>query len=94
MYDGTYALGGSLTVITGARSGPGDGWSWDSQPPTLNKPTSMQEIQNVYVGPSLKSGCTEIAGENNFDKFVENNTKVANYKDYIESTVGIPNVIL
>ena len=25
-----------------------------------------------------------MAGENNFDKFVENNTKIANYKDYIE----------
>ena len=46
MYDGTYALGVSLTII--------------------------------------KTGCTEIAGENNFDKFVENNTKIANYKDYIE----------
>ena len=34
MYDGTYALGGSLTVITGARSGPGDGWSWGQ--PTAN----------------------------------------------------------
>ena len=32
----------------------------------------------------IKTGCTEIAGENNFDKFVENNTKIANYKDYIE----------
>ena len=34
MYDGTYSLGGSLTIITGARNGPGDGWSWGQ--PTAN----------------------------------------------------------
>lgn len=84
MYDGTYALGGSLTVITGARSGPGDGWSW-------GQPTANLEQAYIDAGDTerlrwtiIKTGCTEIAGENNFDKFVENNTKIANYKDYIE----------
>lgn len=75
MYDGTYALGGSLTVITGARSGPGDGWSW-------GQPTANLEQAYIDAGDTerlrwtiIKTGCTEIAGENNFDKFVENNTK-------------------
>lgn len=84
MYDGTYALGGSLTVITGAHSGPGDGWSW-------GQPTANLEQAYIDAGDTerlrwtiIKTGCTEIAGENNFDKFVENNTKIANYKDYIE----------
>ena len=60
MYDGTYALGGSLTVITGARSGPGDGWSW-------GQPTANLEQAYIDAGDTerlrwtiIKTGCTEI----------------------------------
>ncbi|MDR0658865.1 MAG: RagB/SusD family nutrient uptake outer membrane protein [Mediterranea sp.] len=83
-YDGTYALGGSLTVVTGARNGPGDGWSWC-------QPTS--DLENAYLAAGdterlrwtiIKTGCTEIAGEDNFGVFVENSKKMASYSDYIE----------
>lgn len=83
-YDGTYALGGSLTVVTGARNGPGDGWSWC-------QPTS--DLENAYLAAGdaerlrwtiIKTGCTEIAGEDNFSAFVENSKKMASYNDYIK----------
>lgn len=84
MYDGTYALGGSLTVITGARNGPGDGWSW-------GQPTANLEQAYIDAGDTerlrwtiIKSGCTEIAGENKFDEFVENSKNMALYDTYIE----------
>ncbi|NDV80628.1 RagB/SusD family nutrient uptake outer membrane protein [Bacteroides sp. 51] len=84
MYDGVYALGGSLTVVTGARNGPGDGWSW-------GQPTS--DLENAFIAAGdderlkwtiIKSGCTEIAGEDNFDVFVENSKKMASYQTYID----------
>lgn len=84
MYDGTYALGGALTVITGARSGPGDGWSW-------GQPTANLEQAYIDAGDTerlrwtiIKSGCTEIAGENNFDEFVENSKNMSKYDAYIQ----------
>ena len=84
MYDGTYSLGGSLTIITGARNGPGDGWSW-------GQPTANLEQAYIDAGDTerlrwtiIKTGCTEIAGEDNFDKFIENSKDMANYKTYIE----------
>lgn len=84
MYDGTYALGGALTVITGARSGPGDGWSW-------GQPTANLEQAYIDAGDTerlrwtiIKSGCTEIAGENSFDKFVENSKNMSKYDAYIQ----------
>ncbi len=84
MYDGTYALGGALTVITGARSGPGDGWAW-------GQPTANLEQAYMDAGDTerlrwtiIKTGCTEIAGENNFDEFVENSKNMALYDTYIE----------
>ncbi|MDR0394290.1 MAG: RagB/SusD family nutrient uptake outer membrane protein [Tannerella sp.] len=83
-YDGVYALGGSLTVITGTRNGPGDGWSWC-------QPTSHLEKAFIDAGDSerlkwtlIKSGCTEIAGENNFDVFIENSKRMDTYNSYIE----------
>ena len=70
MYDGTYSLGGSLTIITGARNGPGDGWSW-------GQPTANLEQAYIDAGDTerlrwtiIKTGCTEIAGEDNFDKHI------------------------
>ena len=83
-YDGTYALGGSLTVVTGARNGPGDGWAWC-------QPTS--DLENAYLAAGdterlrwtiIKTGCTEIAGEDNFQAFVDNSKKMASYENYIQ----------
>ncbi len=83
MYDGTYALGGALTVITGARNGPGDGWSW-------GQPTANLEQAYIDAGDTerlrwtiIKTGCTEIAGEKDFDVFIENSKKMALYDSYI-----------
>lgn len=84
MYDGVYALGGALTVITGARNGPGDGWSW-------GQPTANLEQAYVEAGDTerlrwtiIKSGCTEIAGEENFEAFVENSKNMSKYQEYID----------
>lgn len=70
MYDETYSLGGCLSVITGNRSGPGDGWAW-------GLPTS--DLENAFISAGdterlrwtiMKDGATEIAGEDNFDELV------------------------
>lgn len=83
MYDGTYSLGGALTVITGARTGPGDGWSW-------GQPTANLEQAYIDAGDTerlrwtiIKTGCTEIAGEEDFDKFIENSKNMSSYDSYI-----------
>ncbi len=77
MYGGDqYALGGALTVITGCRNGVGDGWSW-------GQPSS--DLENAFIAAGdterlrwtiIKTGCKEIAGETQFDKFIENNATV------------------
>lgn len=86
----TYALGGALTVVTGCRNGIGDGWSW-------GQPTS--DLENAYIAAGdterlrwtiIKTMCTEIAGEKQFSKFIQNNSKVCNvndakYKEYISN---------
>lgn len=83
-YHATLALGGSLATVTGARNGPGDGWSWCQ--PTAN-------LENAYIEAGdtvrlkwtiIKSGCTEIAGENRFNEFIENNSTVTNADELIE----------
>lgn len=76
MYNGDlYNTGSSLSVITGCRNGIGDGWSW-------GQPTS--DLENAYIAAGdterlrwtiIKTGCTEIAGENQFSQFVANNEK-------------------
>ena len=83
-YDETLAVGGSLSVVTGSRNGPGDGWSWC-------QPTANLEQAYIDAGDTvrlkwtiIKSGCTEIAGENRFNEFVENNSTVANADELIE----------
>lgn len=77
----TYALGGSLTVVTGCRNGVGDGWSW-------GQPTS--DLENAYkaAGDSvrlawtiIKTACTSIAGETQFQKFIDNNSAVCAVTD-------------
>lgn len=69
-----YALGGSLTIVTGCRNGVGDGWSW-------GQPTS--DLENAFIAAGdterlrwtiIKTACTEIAGESQFQKFIDNNT--------------------
>ncbi|WP_300813591.1 RagB/SusD family nutrient uptake outer membrane protein [uncultured Bacteroides sp.] len=84
MYDGTYALGGALTVITGARNGPGDGWSW-------GQPTANLEQAYIDAGDTerlrwtiIKTGCTEIAGEDNFAAFIENSKNMSKYQEYVD----------
>lgn len=84
-YSETLPLGGSLATVTGSRNGPGDGWSWC-------QPTANLEQAYIDAGDTerlrwtiIKSGCTEIAGEDQFDKFVENNSTVSNAQDYIET---------
>lgn len=73
MFDETYAIGSSLPTITGARNGPGDGWSWF-------QPTSDLENAFIKAGDTerlrwsiIKCGCEEIAGEKDFDEFIKNN---------------------
>ncbi len=92
----TYSLGGSLTVVTGCRNGVGDGWSW-------GQPTA--DLENAFIAAGdterlkwtiIKTMCTEIAGENQFSKFVQNNSNVcgigdAKYKEYM-STFGWTNL--
>lgn len=82
MYGGDqYALGGALTVVTGCRNGVGDGWAW-------GQPTS--DLENAFIAAGdterlrwtiIKTACTEIAGENQFDKFVANNTSLCKITD-------------
>lgn len=90
-YHATLALGGSLATVTGARNGPGDGWSWCL-------PTANLEQAFIDAGDTVRlkwtiitAGCTEIAGENRFNEFVENNSTVANAQDLIEEYGWDPN---
>ena len=71
-----YSLGGSLTVMTGCRNGVGDGWSW-------GQPSS--DLENAYIAAGdterlrwtiIKTCCTEIAGETQFNDFIANNSTV------------------
>lgn len=84
-YDDTYSIGGSLSVVTGARNGPDDGWSWCL--PTANLENAYEEEGDTerLRWTIIKSGCTEIAGEDNFDVFIENNTAVSNYETVLET---------
>lgn len=71
-YDGVYALGGSLSVVAGNRSGGDqDGWAWGL--PSAN-------LENAYLeaGDSerlrwtiIKHGDTDIAGEPDFEEVIE-----------------------
>ena len=90
-YHATLALGGSLATVTGCRNGPGDGWSWC-------QPTANLEQAYIDAGDTvrlkwtiIKTGCTEIAGENQFDDFIANSKEMANYDEYIERYGWDPN---
>lgn len=84
IYHSTLALGGSLATVTGARNGPGDGWSWC-------QPSANLEQAFIDAGDTerlrwtiIKTGCTEIAGEENFDQFVENSKGMSKYQEYVD----------
>jgi len=82
MYGGdVYKTGGSLSVMTGCRNGVGDGWAW-------GQPTS--DLENAFIAAGdterlrwtiIKTMCSEIAGENQFRKFIENNSNVCEMTD-------------
>lgn len=83
-YHSTLLVGGSLATVTGCRNGPGDGWSWC-------QPTANLEQAYIDAGDTvrlkwtiIKTGCTEIAGEDNFDDFIANSKEMAAYDEYIE----------
>ena len=81
-YDETQAVGGALTVVTGARNGPGE-WCL----PTANLEQAYKDAGDTVrlKWTIITTGCTEIAGEPDFDKFVANNEKVTNYEQLIDS---------
>lgn len=72
MYDETYELGGSLSIVTGNRSGGDqDGWAW-------GLPTANLEHAFIEAGDTerlrwtiIKHGATEIAGEDSFEELIE-----------------------
>ena len=66
-YHETLALGGALTVVTGARNGPGDGWSWC-------QPTANLEQAYIDAGDTERLKWTIIkTGKEmaNYDKYIE-----------------------
>ena len=80
----TILVGGSLATVTGCRNGPGDGWSWC-------QPTANLEQAYIDAGDTerlrwtiIKTGCTEIAGEDQFDQFIQNSKDMDSYETYIE----------
>lgn len=67
-----YWLGSSLTIVSGNRTGGDqDGWAWGL--PTANLENAFIEAGDTerLRWTIIKNGCTEIAGEDNFDKLVE-----------------------
>ena len=80
----TILVGGSLATVTGCRNGPGDGWSWC-------QPSANLEAAYIEAGDTtrlrwtiIKTGCTEIAGEDQFDQFIQNSKDMDSYEAYIE----------
>ena len=85
-YTDTYADKHNLTVMAGCRNGVGDGWSW-------GQPTS--DLENAYIAAGdterlrwtiIKTGCTEIAGEDQFNKFIENNLTKDSYQGGVDNS--------
>lgn len=70
-YDETYELGGSLSIITGNRSGGDqDGWAWGL--PTANLENAFIEAGDTerLKWTIIKNGATEIAGEDSFEELI------------------------
>lgn len=71
MYDATYDLGGSLSIVTGNRSGGDmDGWAWGL--PSANLENAFIEAGDAerLRWTIIKHGATEIAGEDDFDELI------------------------
>ena len=84
-------LGGALATVTGARNGPGDGWSWC-------QPTANLEQAYIEAGDTerlkwtiIKSGCTEIAGEDQFEDFIDASKALNKYQEYLDKYGWDPN---
>jgi type II secretory pathway pseudopilin PulG len=72
VYDETYDLGGSLSIVSGNRSGGDqDGWAWGL--PTANLENAFLEAGDTerLRWTIIKHGATEIAGEDNFTELIE-----------------------
>lgn len=70
-YDETYDLGGSLSIVTGNRSGGDqDGWAWGL--PTANLENAFIEAGDTerLKWTIIKNGATEIAGEDHFTELI------------------------
>lgn len=90
-YHPTLGLGGALATVTGARNGPGDGWSWC-------QPTANLEQAYIESGDTerlkwtiIKSGCTEIAGEDQFEDFIDASKALNKYQEYLDKYGWDPN---
>lgn len=71
-YDAGYDLGGSLSIVTGNRSGGDqDGWAWGL--PTANLENAFREMGDTerLKWTIIKNGDKEIAGEDNFEDLVK-----------------------
>lgn len=72
VYDETYDLGGSLSIVSGNRSGGDqDGWAWGL--PTANLENAFLEAGDTerLRWTIIKHGATGIAGEDNFVELIE-----------------------
>lgn len=77
MYGGdNYPIGGSLSVVTGCRNGIGDGWCWGQPSSDLeNAFLAMGDTERLKYS-IIKTGCTYLPGEDDFEAFVKNNTAI------------------
>ncbi|MDE6339675.1 MAG: RagB/SusD family nutrient uptake outer membrane protein [Muribaculaceae bacterium] len=80
MYGGeNYATGSAISVVCGCRNGIGDGWAWG---------LPSADLENAYIAAGdserlrwtiIKTGCTSIAGETQFSRFIDNNASCGNF---------------
>lgn len=70
-YDETYDLGGSLSIVTGNRSGGDqDGWAWGLPSANLENAFIKAGDAERLKWTIIKNGATEIAGEDHFAELV------------------------
>lgn len=70
-YDETYDLGGSLSIVTGNRSGGDqDGWAWGLPSANLENAFIKAGDTERLKWTIIKNGATEIAGEDHFAELV------------------------